>query len=91
VVYQSQDVLTVADGITERLAAGDVDWVMVTSSAIARSLVALLGEHLPTVRLASISPITSEVLRELGLAPTVEAESYTMEGLVDAIVQAKMA
>ncbi|MDE0736886.1 MAG: uroporphyrinogen-III C-methyltransferase [Pirellulaceae bacterium] len=91
VVYQSQDVLTVAEGVTERLAAGDVDWVMVTSSAIARSLVALLGEHLSTVRLASISPITSEVLRELGLTPTVEAEAYTMEGIVDAIVQAKMA
>ncbi len=87
VVYQSQDVSTVADAIMERLAAGDVDWVTVTSSAIARSLRALLGDHLATVRLASISPITSEVLRELGLKPTVEAASYTMKGIVDAIVQ----
>ena len=87
VVYQSQDVSTVADAIMERLEVGGVDWVTVTSSAIARSLKALLGDHLATVRLASISPITSEVLRELGLTPTVEAGSYTMKGIVDAILQ----
>ena len=62
-----------------------IDWVTVTSSAIARSLVSLLGPALHQVRLASISPITSTTLLELGYEPTVEAKVFTMEGLVAAM------
>jgi uroporphyrinogen III methyltransferase/synthase len=89
VVYQSQDVTTVEADVSEQLANGKVDWVTVTSSAIARSLAALFGDQLAGSRLASISPITSQALREQGLSAAVEAEQYTMQGLVAAIVQAE--
>ena len=46
----------------------------------------LFGEQLRRVRLASISPITSEVLREHGHEPTVEAKDYTTAGVIAAIV-----
>jgi uroporphyrinogen-III synthase len=36
---------------------------------------------------ASIGPITSNALRELGVTPTVEAERFTTEGLVEAILR----
>ena len=69
-----------------RARAGRVDWVTVTSSAIARAIVGLFGEQLRKARLASISPVTSQTLRELGHPPAAEAAQYTMAGLVAAIV-----
>ena len=40
---------------------------------------------LPGIKFASIGPITSETLREYALPVHIEAEDYTMEGLVEAI------
>jgi uroporphyrinogen III methyltransferase/synthase len=88
VAYQSTDVETADPDVAATLAAGQIDWITVTSSAIARSLVRLFGADLGRARLASISPVTSGVLRELGFAPAAEATRYTTEGLVDAIVSA---
>ena len=65
---------------------GQIDWTTVTSSAIARSLARLFGESLQRTKLASISPITSATLRELGFEPAAEAKEYTMAGVVAAIV-----
>ena len=89
VVYQSRDVQEPDPAIAAALAAGRIDWITVTSSAIAQSLVRLLGESLRLAKLASISPITSETLRQMGFAPTVEAELYTTEGVVQAILRAR--
>lgn len=88
VVYTSSDVETPDPQIAGKLAAGQIDWVTVTSSAIARNLTRVFGAALRQSRLASISPITSESLRALGHEPAVEAARYTMEGLVEAIVAA---
>lgn len=67
------------------------DCITFTSSSTARNLVALLGPRvlkmLAGVKLASIGPVTSATLRELGLRVHLEAKSYTMAGLVKAIAQ----
>ena len=73
VVYSTNDVETADPQIAAALAAGRVDWVTVTSSAIARAIVGLFGEQLRKARLASISPVTSQTLRELGHPPAAEA------------------
>ncbi|MCE5266452.1 MAG: uroporphyrinogen-III synthase [Planctomycetaceae bacterium] len=86
VVYTSSDVDEPEPEIVALLAAGQIDWVTVTSSAIARSLSQLFGGQLCRARLASISPLTSGTLRELGFEPTAEAVEYTLQGLVSAIV-----
>jgi|SRR5215470_5395312 len=62
-----------------------------TSSSTVRNFVALLGgrgnpPHLDGLRLASIGPITSATMRELGLPVHIEASSYTIPGLIKAIV-----
>jgi uroporphyrinogen III methyltransferase/synthase len=88
VVYSTGDVETADPQIAAALAAGRVDWVTVTSSAIARAIVGLFGEQLRKARLASISPVTSQTLRELGHPPAAEATEYTMAGLVAAIALA---
>jgi uroporphyrinogen III methyltransferase/synthase len=86
VVYSNTDVTQPDEDIANRLAGGRVDWVTATSSAIARSLVIMFGDELRKSRLASISPITSQALRESGHEPSAEAIEYTMPGLVEAIL-----
>ena len=77
------------------------DWITFTSSSTVRNFVALLGEgrgrvgrdhtstgprrRLKEVRLASIGPVTSSTLRELGLPVDIEAAEYTIAGLIKAI------
>jgi uroporphyrinogen-III synthase len=65
------------------------DAVTFTSASTAGNLVALLaaaGLTLPEeVTRASIGPITSRALRELGLAAHVEAAEATVDALVDAL------
>jgi uroporphyrinogen-III synthase len=65
-----------------------------TSSSTVRNFVALLPqgkspkEVLEGVALASIGPVTSATLREVGLWVDIEAADYTIPGLVDALVKA---
>ncbi|MCE9546933.1 MAG: uroporphyrinogen-III C-methyltransferase [Planctomycetia bacterium] len=89
VVYQSDDVTTPDAEIAAALTEGQIDWLTVTSSAIARSVVNLFGETLRQTRLVSISPITSATLRELGHAPAIEATEYTTAGIIAAILRDK--
>ncbi len=85
VTYRSRDVAVADEQSRSRLAAGEIDWITVTSSAIARSLANLFGPDLRKARLASLSPITSATLREFGFDPAVEAGVHTMTGLIEAI------
>ncbi len=88
VVYTSRDIDEADPEIAAALTAGRIDWITVTSSAIAGSLVKLFGDDLHKSKLASISPVTSSTLRELGHEPAAEASEYTMNGIVAAIVEA---
>ena len=85
VVYESRDVTSPDDQTADALAEGKIDWITVTSSAIARSIVAMFGNALHKSRLASISPVTSATLSELGFPPHAEATEYTTTGVIDAI------
>jgi uroporphyrinogen-III synthase len=62
--------------------------VTFTSSSTVRNFMALLGPtkaSIQGVRLASIGPVTSSTLRELGLRVDLEASEFTIPGLVAAI------
>jgi uroporphyrinogen-III synthase len=68
--------------------------VTFTSSSTAKNFAALLGRtaaSLKTVQFASIGPVTSATLRELGMPVAIEASEYTMSGLIRAIVLARYA
>ena len=78
------------------------DVITFTSSSTVKNFVQLLGKrrgrgapstslragprHTDGVRLASIGPVTSSTLRELGLGVDIEARKYTIPGLIQAIV-----
>jgi uroporphyrinogen III methyltransferase / synthase len=85
VVYESADVEQPDAQIAAIMAAGQIEWTTVTSSAIARSLARLFGDSLRKTKLVSISPLTSATLRQLGYEPAGEAKEYTMAGVVGAI------
>lgn len=63
--------------------------VTFTSSSTVRNFSALLGKRrsLGGIQSASIGPVTSSTLRELGLGVDIAAKEFTIPGLVAAIVQ----
>jgi uroporphyrinogen-III synthase len=65
-----------------------IDWITITSGRIAEAACRLLGARLGAWRVASLSPVTSAVLRRHGIEPHAEAREPTTEGLVAAIVTA---
>ena len=69
--------------------------VTFTSSSTARNFAELLGNtkapSLKQVQLASIGPVTSATLRELGWPVAIEAREFTMGGLIRAIMLARYA
>jgi uroporphyrinogen III methyltransferase/synthase len=90
-VYSQVDALEPNAAVLDHLERGEVDWVTLTSSNIARALVrslspAALGHiRVGTTKLVTISPVTSEAVRELGLPVTAEAAEYTTAGVVAAL------
>ena len=79
--------------IVSRIHNADVHMVTFTSSSTVNNFCNIFpdcinNEHFKKqVRIASIGPITSETARKKGLTVSVEAEEYTIPGLVKAIVQ----
>ena len=73
------------------------DVITFTSSSTVKNFVALLGSRekrerpasLEGTTLASIGPVTSATLRDLGFGVDVEATPYTIPGLVNAIVDSR--
>jgi uroporphyrinogen III methyltransferase/synthase len=84
-VYRSVDRLHADPKIAEWLQRGKIDFVTVTSSAIAQSLVHMFGELLRQTCLVSISSITTKTLCELGFPPQREANEASLSGVVDAL------
>ncbi|MFP6767090.1 MAG: uroporphyrinogen-III synthase [Planctomycetaceae bacterium] len=91
VVYRNLDVEAWPPGVVERLQAGTIDWVGLSSPSIARNvarLAACSGIELGTLRPASISPVTTAAAREAGLEVAVEAVEFTWDGILEAIIAA---
>jgi uroporphyrinogen III methyltransferase/synthase len=78
-----------ADGL-RRLRAGEIDVATFASSSAVRNLITMLeGDTAPLrdVAIAAIGPVTAAAVRDAGLPVAIEAREYTIEGLVDAIVE----
>jgi uroporphyrinogen III methyltransferase/synthase len=91
-VYHNADVESIPDEVSSRILEATVDCITLTSSDITSRLHALLhesGRHRVgrDVRLASLSPVTSETATRLGWDVAAEATEFTWDGLVRAIVE----
>ena len=87
------DVVALYETVAEALGApqldalAGVDYVTFTSSSTVRFFLDAVGDRFPSgARLVSIGPVTSEALRERGLAPAVEAARHDIDGVVEALV-----
>jgi len=64
------------------------DWITFTSSSTVQNFVAMAGaDAIKGVRVASIGPVTSATARKLGIDVAVEAAVFTVDGLVEAILE----
>ncbi|CAN5855931.1 uroporphyrinogen-III C-methyltransferase [soil metagenome] len=92
-VYRNADAKALPTEVADRLAEGSSDWITLTSSAITNRLHALLADEARQriasgqIRLASLSPVTSETARRLGWPIAVEAIESTWDGLRQALVE----
>jgi uroporphyrinogen III methyltransferase/synthase len=89
--YETRTAQTDAPDLIARLAAGTIDMVTFTSSSTVKNFHRLLPPDrvdrlMKGVSVASIGPITSQTARDLGLTVTIEADTYTIPGLIQAIV-----
>jgi uroporphyrinogen III methyltransferase/synthase len=73
-------------GARERFERDGADLVTFTSSSTASNFAALKLSWPGNLRTASIGPITSETMRQVGLKVDVEAVRHDIDGLVEAIV-----
>ena len=87
-----------------RILAGEVNAITFTSSSTVRNFCRLFENQadalqipddaakgmLSKMDLYSIGPVTSATLRENGFAPKAEAQVYTIDGLIDAILQDRL-
>jgi len=70
-------------------ALGRVDWVTFTSSSTVENFVAAAGgaAALDGVKVATIGPVTTETARALGVHVSAQARTYTIDGLVEAMLE----
>ncbi|MEE2795877.1 MAG: uroporphyrinogen-III C-methyltransferase [Planctomycetota bacterium] len=83
--YASQPISSNQETAHRMIKQFPVNWILLTSSFIAEAAVNIFGEYLRSWKIASISPITSSKVCELGYSVTVEANEATMKSLLDSI------
>jgi uroporphyrinogen III methyltransferase/synthase len=93
-VYQNVPPTDCKDGLRAELESGKVDMITFTSSSTVTHFLAMLDaasqEELKTllhgVKIAAIGPVTAKTVTDNGLSVDVQPETFTIPGLVQAIV-----
>ncbi len=93
-IYETKPTTSLPEYLLEALDEKRVNWITFTSSSTAKNFTALLGPDykakLEGIHLASIGPITTDTLHELGLKPTMQAKVFNIQGLLEAITAHKI-
>jgi uroporphyrinogen III methyltransferase/synthase len=88
--YQTKAAEQLPGATLELLREGSVEWITFTSASTARSMSALLGDErglIEGVKIASIGPVTSRAVVELGWQVAAQGGEASVDGLVDAILR----
>lgn len=92
-VYEQVDAVEADDPVLDALRRGEVRYVTLPSSNIARGVLGAFDETIRgrvergEVRLVAISPETGNAVRALGYPVAAEADVFTEDGLIDAVVR----
>jgi uroporphyrinogen III methyltransferase/synthase len=85
-IYETKPPGAYPPEITAAIEQGQIDWITFTSSSTVKNFLSAITTPLPPkIKLASIGPVTSATLKSAGMNPEVEADPFTIEGLVQAI------
>jgi len=85
VAYVSRPVDSLPAPTLAEIDRAGVDWITVTSPAIAAAAVRAFGGRMTRWRVASISPLTSAALEAAGVRPAAEAVQATAAAVADAM------
>lgn len=92
-VYDQVDAVKPGPGVVDALRRGEIKYIPLPSSNIARGILSTFDETLRgrvergEIRLVAISPETGKAIRDLGFQVAAEAEVFTEDGLIAAIVR----
>ena len=92
-VYEQADAVDLDSEALAALRRGEIGFVTVTSSNIARALIGAFDDTIRgriergEVKIVAISPETEKAVRELGFAVAGVATTYTTDGLIEALVK----
>jgi uroporphyrinogen III methyltransferase/synthase len=89
--YKTRQASADAEALVERLEEKSIDLLTFTSSSTVKNFKALLpagrfADLAAAVPAACIGPVTADTARQLGFDVRVEAQTYTIPGLVEAIL-----
>lgn len=76
--------------LAEEIKSGQIDYLTFTSSSTVSNFIEMMGKDIPInspVKVACIGPITADKAREMGFSVDVVAGQYTIDGLLEAIIQ----
>ncbi|RPH51191.1 MAG: uroporphyrinogen-III C-methyltransferase [Desulfobacteraceae bacterium] len=90
--YRTRAVTDEASDLIKELKNKAIDLITFTSSSTVKNFAALLPagtmeEHLGDVVIAAIGPVTADTAKDMGFKVSIIAESFTISGLCDAILQ----
>jgi uroporphyrinogen III methyltransferase/synthase len=92
-VYDQADIAEPDATILDSLRRGEIRYVTLPSSNIARGVLGGFDETIRgriergEIRLVAISPETGNAIRELGLPVAAEATTFTEDGLIQAVIE----
>jgi uroporphyrinogen III methyltransferase/synthase len=92
-VYEQVDSISANASTMDALRRGEINFIPLPSSSIARGVLGTFDETIRgrvergEISLVAISPETGNAVRELGYPVAAEAEVFTEDGLIDAMVK----
>ena len=87
-VYTAVTVKNKCSSLLEKIERGEIDWLTFASPSSVKGFFEQIPAELvnsSNIRVASIGPVTSEQLKNLGLKVDVQAAEHTIDGLLAAI------
>jgi uroporphyrinogen III methyltransferase/synthase len=91
-VYTAMSAKSDSAWLAERIGEGTIDWLTFASPSSVDGFferISIEAVNSGKVKVASIGPVTSERLEELGVIVDVTAKEHTLDGLLDAIEEAE--
>jgi len=91
VVYRTVPEDADKDRVLSMIKGGKIDYITFTSSSTVRNFVSIIGcdnlAMLKGVKILCIGPVTEQTARDIGLDVTAVADEYTIDGLVNKLLE----